>query len=224
MFAVAIDGPSGVGKSSVSKEVARQLGFVHVDTGALYRTIAFYMLEQGITPRAQEQVEKALSEITVSAQPGETEQQMLLNGKNVTAEIRTQKVSELASQFSQLPVVRQFLLQMQRDMAAAGKIIMDGRDIGTVVLPDAPVKIFLTAAPEERARRRYEELLGRGQQADYDTILEEVILRDHRDTSRAVSPLKQAEDAVVVDSTKNVKSQTVEIIKKIILDKMGNNA
>lgn len=220
MFAVAIDGPSGVGKSSVSREVARQLGFVHIDSGALYRTIALYLLENRIDPDDAAAVEKVLSEISVEAEPDRQEQQMLLCGRNVTKLIRSQAVSDVTSRISKIPQVRDFLLQMQREMAMAGKVIMDGRDIGTVVLPDAPVKIFLTAAPEERARRRYQELLRRGIKAKYEIVLAEVADRDRRDTSRRVSPLKQADDAVLVDSTNNEKAQTVEIIKHIILEKM----
>lgn len=221
MFAVAIDGPSGVGKSSVSKAVAKLLGFVHVDSGALYRTIALHILETGVDPENASAMKEALEQITIQAVPEQDGQQMLLCGRNVTGLIRSREVSDMASRVAKIPQVREYLLQMQRNMAESGNVIMDGRDIGTVVLPDAQVKIFLTASAEERATRRYNELLRRGAKAEYVQILAEVKARDQRDVNREISPLKPAEDAVLVDSTPNVKAQTVEIIKNIILEKMA---
>lgn len=221
MFAVAIDGPSGSGKSSVSKAVAKSLGLIHIDTGALYRTVALYLLENGVDFSSEEEVSRALPSIKVEMKPSESVQRMLLNGEDVTDKIRTQEVSNAASVSSSLPVVRSFLLKLQTDIAEQNNVIMDGRDIATVVLPNADVKIFLTASPEERARRRYEQLLSDGQKAEYDVILREVKERDERDSTRDVAPLKPSETSVIVDSTKNEIADTIKIITDLVRDKMN---
>lgn len=200
--AIAIDGPSGAGKSTLAKRLARELGFLYVDTGAIYRTVGLAALRQGIAPGDEAGVLPLLPTLVITtAYAPDGLQHMYLHGEDVTEAIRQHAVSDAASQVSAIPGVRDFLLEMQRRFALENDVIMDGRDIGTVVLPGAALKVFLTAQPEVRARRRYEELLGRGQQAEYDAVLQDVRDRDWRDSHRAAAPLKQAEDAVVVDTT-----------------------
>lgn len=200
--AIAIDGPSGAGKSTMAKAIAKELGFLYVDTGAIYRTVGLACLERGIAPDDDSAVLPLLPTLTITTGYGEDGlQHMYLQGEDVTEAIRRHAVSDAASKVSAIPGVRAYLLEMQRRFATEFDVVMDGRDIGTVVLPDADVKIFLTADPRDRARRRYEELLQRGQQADYDTVLADVEARDYRDTHRATAPLKQAEDATLLDTT-----------------------
>ncbi len=200
--AIAIDGPSGAGKSTLAKRLARELGFLYVDTGAIYRTVGLAALRQGVAPGDEAGVLPLLPTLVITtAYAPDGLQHMYLSGEDVTEAIRQHAVSDAASQVSAIPGVRDFLLEMQRRFALENNVIMDGRDIGTVVLPEAALKVFLTAQPEVRARRRYEELLARGQQAEYDTVLQDVRDRDWRDSHRAVAPLKQAQDAVVVDTT-----------------------
>ncbi len=201
MFAVALDGPAGAGKSSVAKAAAAALGFVYVDTGALYRTIGLYLLEQGVAADDPAAVEAALPKIKIDMAYGEEGQKMFLCGREVTGSIRTPEVSMAASACSAIPAVRAFLLELQRELARQNNVIMDGRDIGTVVLPEAQLKVFLTASPEERARRRAAQLEESGQKADYDKILAEIVKRDYQDSHRAAAPLKQAEDALLLDTT-----------------------
>lgn len=201
MFSVAIDGPAGAGKSSVAKAAAKELGFIYVDTGALYRTIGLYLLEHGIDPRDAEKVEAALSEIQVEPRVAPEGQQMFLCGENVTDRIRTPEVSMAASNCSAIPAVRAFLLELQRELAQKSNVLMDGRDIGTVVLPNAQLKVFLTASPEERARRRVKQLRESGHEAEYEEILKDIQQRDYQDTHREAAPLKQAEDAVLLDTS-----------------------
>ncbi len=201
MFSVAIDGPAGAGKSSVAKAAAKELGFIYVDTGALYRTIGLYLLEHGIDPRDAEKVEAALSEIQVEPRVAPEGQQMFLCGENVTDRIRTPEVSMAASNCSAIPAVRAFLLELQRELARKSNVLMDGRDIGTVVLPNAQLKVFLTASPEERARRRVKQLRESGHEAEYEEILKDIQQRDYQDTHREAAPLKQAEDAVLLDTS-----------------------
>lgn len=221
-IAVAIDGPSGAGKSSIARAAARELGFVYVDTGAIYRTAACGMNRRGIAPEDAAAVEAALPETAVSIQYGaDGLQRMYLNGEDVTDAIRLPEVSMLASRLSALPAVRAFLLDMQRDMAARHSVIMDGRDIGTVVLPRADVKIFLTASVEDRARRRYQELCQRGTAKDFDQLLREIEQRDYNDTHRAAAPLRPAEDAVVLDTTGNTFQQSLRQILDIIRERIA---
>lgn len=221
MFAVAIDGPSGAGKSSVSKAVAQRLGFIYVDTGALYRTVGLYLIRQGISPEDVEAVTAALPDISVEMKHEKSGQRMLLCGEDVTEQIRTGAVSTAASVSSAIPAVRQFLFGLQTDMAEKYNVVMDGRDIGTVVLPHAQVKIFLTASAEERARRRVEQLRYQGIAEDYDTVLREIKERDERDSSRELAPLKPCEGAILVDSTGNKKmKQTVDIICDLIKERL----
>ena len=202
MISVAIDGPSGAGKSTIARKVAGELGFLYIDTGALYRSIGYYVLEQGRDPRNPEDVEKSLPDIRLELRHAEGVQRVYLNGADVSDAIRTPAVSMAASQVSAVPAVRAFLLELQRSMARENNVIMDGRDIGTVVLPDAALKIFLTADPEDRARRRYEELAAKGEDVTYEEVLKDVIQRDYNDTHRDIAPLKMCRDSVKVDTSK----------------------
>ena len=220
-FAVAIDGPSGAGKSTLARSVARELGAVYVDTGAIYRTVGYCAWKQGIDPDAKEDICALLPRINISMDyDTDGLQRMYLNGEDVTKEIRLPQISMYASRVSALPEVRAFLMDMQRDMARRNSVVMDGRDIGTVVLPQADVKIFLTASVEDRARRRWEELKDRGTPKDFDELLEEIRQRDYNDAHRAAAPLRAAEDAVYLDTTGNTfeksRGQILEIIKERI--------
>ncbi len=213
---IAIDGPSGAGKSTIARAVAKAEGYIYIDTGALYRAIALYALRGTVDPGDSAAVEEMLKGIRVELAFRDGEQRVLLNGEDVSDLIRTPEVSMAASAFSALPPVRAFLLSLQRDIAAQNSCIMDGRDIATVVLPNADVKIFLTASPEERARRRYEELIARGQQVTYEEILADQKKRDYDDSHRAAAPLKQAEDAVLVDTTDKDFEASVALIRSVI--------
>ncbi len=213
MFAVALDGPSGAGKSSIAKAAAKELGFVYVDTGALYRTIGLYLLEHGLDPKDPAQVEPALPEIQVELRHGPEGQKMFLCGREVTGLIRTPEVSMAASRCSAHPAVRAFLLELQRELARKNNVLMDGRDIGTVVLPEARLKVFLTATPEERARRRVKQLQESGHEAEYGEILKDIQQRDYQDTHRETAPLKQAEDAVFLDTT---ELSFTEVVEKLV--------
>ena len=220
-FAVAIDGPSGAGKSTLARSVARELGAVYVDTGAIYRTVGYCAWQRGIDPDAREAICALLPQLEISmGYDDDGLQRMYLNGEDVTKEIRLPQISMYASRVSALPEVRAFLMDMQRDMARRHSVVMDGRDIGTVVLPQAQVKIFLTASAEDRARRRWEELRERGTPKDFDELLEEIRQRDHNDTSRAAAPLRAAEDAVYLDTTGNTFEQSREQILKIIKERL----
>jgi len=199
---IAIDGPSGAGKSTMAKRLAAELGFLYVDTGAIYRTVGLYAFRKGVAPENGPAVEALLPELEINMSYGDDGlQHMMLNGEDVTTQIRQHEISHYASAVSAIPAVRTFLLEMQRKFARENNVIMDGRDIGTVVLPDAQLKIYLTANAEDRAHRRYLELLERGQQAEYEQVLKDIIERDYRDMNRETAPLKQAEDAVLVDTT-----------------------
>ena len=214
---IAIDGPAGAGKSTVARAAAKELNFLYVDTGAIYRTVALAVDRLGIDPGEGEAVARALPALKIRMDHGPSgEQRMFLGEEDVSKAIRENRVSALASKVSALPQVRAFLLDFQRQLAQENNVIMDGRDIGTVVLPQAEVKVFLTAAPEARARRRLLELELRGQQADYDTILKEIVQRDKQDRERAAAPLKQAEDAVLLDTTQLNLEQSVEALLKIV--------
>ena len=221
MRSIAIDGPAGAGKSTLARRIAGELGFIYVDTGALYRTVALYLIREGIEASQAATVEKALENIRVDIRFEDGVQQVYLNGERVSDLIRTPEVSMKASASSALPCVRRFLLEQQRQMARAHDVVMDGRDIGTVVLPEADVKIFLTASPEERARRRYEELTEKGQTVSFEEVLRDMMQRDAQDENRAVAPLKPAEDALRVDTTGETLSQSVARMTGIIRERLG---
>ena len=220
-YAIAIDGPAGAGKSTIAKTLAKELGFYYVDTGAIYRTVAYFLDLLGISPKDTDGVERYIDELTVEiAYDEEGAQHMLMNGMDVTADIRTQDISQKASLVSAQPAVRAMLLDMQRDVAKKHNVIMDGRDIGTVVLPRAAVKIFLTASAEVRAQRRTDELIAKGQKADYAKVLQEIKQRDHQDTTRAIAPLKQAKDAMLVDTSDLDIPGVVAAIRQIVGEKI----
>lgn len=220
-FAVALDGPAGAGKSTIARRVAQDLGIVYVDTGAMYRAIGLFVARQGLDTRNPDCVLPQLSNISIdTAYDPQKGQRIFLNGEDVSQAIRSPEMSMAASNVSSLPQVRAFLLEQQRQMAREQSVIMDGRDIGTVVLPNAQVKIFLTADPKERARRRYQEYLDKGQPADLDAILADVLLRDQQDTTRAEAPLRQAEDAIVLDTTHLNFEESVCAVKMIIKERI----
>ena len=215
-YSIAIDGPAGAGKSTIAKRLAKELGYYYVDTGAIYRTVAYFLDLLGISPKDVDNVNRYIDELTIGIEYDEDGlQHMIMNGMDVTGEIRTQDISQKASLVSAHAVVRDMLLDMQRDVAKAHNVIMDGRDIGTVVLPKADVKIFLTADPEVRAKRRYDELIAKGQKANLDVILKEIKQRDYQDTHREVAPLKMARDSVKVDTSNLDIDQVVAEIKAI---------
>lgn len=214
---IAIDGPSGAGKSTLAKRLAQELGFLYVDTGAIYRTVGLAGLRQRLDLSDAAEVVGLLPRLTITMGYGEDGlQHMFLDGEDVTAAIRENEVSACASKVAVIPAVRDFLMEMQRRTAREHDVIMDGRDIGTVVLPDADLKIYLTAAPEARAQRRCRELLERGQQADFDQVLREVIERDRRDTERETAPLRQAEDAVPADTTELDLEGSFQLLLRLI--------
>lgn len=220
MISVAIDGPAGAGKSSISKTVSKQLGYIYVDTGALYRTLALKFLAAGSTPEDIRDVSETLASADVKIVFSNGEQRMMLNGEDVTDNIRTPEVSMMASAVSAIPEVRAFLLDTQRKLAAENNVLMDGRDIGTVVLPNATVKIFLTASPEARADRRYKEMIEKGMEADYDEVLADIIKRDHNDSTRAIAPLKPAEDSIYLDTSDIDFEGSVAAVKQIVENKL----
>lgn len=218
-YSIALDGPSGAGKSSIARTVAKDLQIVYVDTGAMYRAIGLYVYRQGKDTKNPEDVIPQLGKIhlkTTINQDQDMEQRIFLNDEDVSEAIREKAIAMAASNVSTIPEVRAFLLQVQRDMAKSTSLIMDGRDIGTVVLPDAEVKIFLTATPEARAKRRCLEYQQKGIAAEYEEVLADVLQRDHQDTTRATAPLRQADDAVLLDTTDLDFQQSVEAVKKII--------
>ncbi len=219
---VAIDGPAGAGKSTMAKRLAGALNFLYVDTGAIYRTVGLAAFQSGTAPGDRAGVSALLPGLDIGLAHGaDGLQHMSLNGADVTEEIRRHEISAYASGVSALPEVRAFLLERQRALARTHDVIMDGRDIGTVVLPRADVKIFLTAAPEARARRRYEELLARGQSADYPAVLRDLLERDERDSSRAAAPLRQAEDAVLVDTTGLSLEESFSLLLETVRGRLG---
>ena len=220
-YSIAIDGPAGAGKSTMAKALAKELGYYYVDTGAIYRTVAYFLDLLGISPKDADGVERYIDELTVGIEYDETgRQHMIMNGMDVTDEIRTQDISQKASLVSAHKVVRDMLLDMQRDVAKRHNVIMDGRDIGTVVLPKATVKIFLSATPEIRAQRRTDELIAKGQKANYEQILKEIKLRDYQDSNRPIAPLKQAKDAVLLDTTQLDIDGVIVAMKRIIGEKI----
>lgn len=221
MIRVAIDGPSGAGKSTVAKRIAKDLSIIYVDTGAMYRCIGLYVLRQGFDTKDAQAVTGCLAQIHMeTSYDAQNGQRIFLNGEDVSEAIRTSEASMAASNVSAIPAVRTFLLELQQSMAKKQSLIMDGRDIGTVVIPDAELKIFLTASPESRAKRRYLEYLQKGQDVQYEDVLRDVILRDKQDTSRAAAPLRAADDALFLDTTYIDFEGTVSHIKSLILLKM----
>ncbi len=224
MISIAIDGPSGAGKSTISRTVAGKLGYLYVDTGALYRTIGLYVLRNGSDPKNEQQVQTLLPQLQVNMGYQDGIQQMFLQGENVTDQIRTPEVSMAASGVSAHSCVRAYLLDLQRRLARENNVIMDGRDIGTVVLPDADVKIFLTASSAIRAKRRFNELIAKGEDITYEKVLDDVEKRDYDDSHRAISPLKQAEDAIIADTSELNFEESVALIQKIIAEHLEKKA
>lgn len=220
MFAIAIDGPAGAGKSSAAKAAAKKLGFIYVDTGALYRTVSLYMFKNGIEISDPEAVAAALPQVKISLKFEEDGQHVILGNEDVSQQIRTPEVSMGASKVSAIPKVREFLFDLQLDLAAKNNVLMDGRDIGTVVLPHAQVKIFLTASAEERARRRCLELEQKGTPQPYEEVLEDIRKRDYQDSHREIAPLVPAEDAVIVDTSDCDLEGAVERILQIVYKKL----
>lgn len=219
-IAIAIDGPSGAGKSTISKILAKELEFVYVDTGAIYRTVGIYTYRKGVDPKDAVAVEKLLPEIDIVIKHIDGVQRIFLNGEDVSEKIREHIISKYASDVSAIPAVRKFLLDMQREFAERYNVIMDGRDIGTVVLPNADIKIFLTATDEDRAKRRYDELILKGQDVPFEKVLEDMRERDLNDSQRATAPLAAAEDAITVDTTGNTLEQSVEVLKKLVNERL----
>ena len=222
-IAVAIDGPVGAGKSTIARTAAQRLGYIYCDTGALYRAVGLYCVRNGADPKNSDAVTGQLEHIKLELRLVEGAQRVFLNGEDVSEEIRLPEISMAASAVSAIPAVRAALLGLQREIAAKSSAIMDGRDIGTVVLPNAEVKIFLTAKPEIRAKRRYDELVAKGRDVKYDDVLRELNERDYADSHRETAPLKQAEDAVLADTSELDFEQSVELVCGIIRDKTKGN-
>lgn len=216
MFSVAIDGPAGAGKSSIAKLAAKRLGFIYVDTGALYRALGYAAIRTNTNISNEGELHSFLSSVKVELSFKDGVQLVLVNGEDVSDKIRTPEASMAASNISKIPLVREYLLDLQRNIANTNKVIMDGRDIGTVILPNADVKIFLTASPQVRADRRYKELLEKGEEVDYNRTLEDIIKRDYQDSHRDVAPLKPAEDSIYIDTSELSFDESVEKIIQVI--------
>lgn len=222
MISVAIDGPSGAGKSTVSRSVAKTFGFIYVDTGAMYRTIGLAAYRKGLDTKDKPSIIGILPELNIELKYNdENEQRMYLNGEDVSADIRLPDISMCASNVSAMPEVRAYLMDMQRQMAKRYDVIMDGRDIGTVILPDADVKIFLTASAEERAKRRYNELIAKGIETSFEEVLEDMKKRDAQDSDRKTAPLKPADDAVMLDTSDLSFDESISAVCKLISEKTG---
>ena len=219
-YRIALDGPSGAGKSTIAKRLSAELGFVYVDTGAMYRSIGLYCLQNNIDTADETAVTAALPQIDIALKYVDGEQRVILNGTDVSKEIRINEVSMAASKVSAYKAVRAFLLDTQRNMAKTQSVIMDGRDIGTVVLPDAEIKIFIVADPKERAKRRYKELIERGQNVPFEDVLADIIQRDYNDENRAEAPLRQAEDAIRLDTSLLDFEQSYNAVLEIAKSKM----
>ena len=223
-ISVAIDGPSGAGKSTLARRAAEELGFRYLDTGAIYRTVGLATRESGVDPGDSASVIGLLPGLGLDIVFDENGlQHMVLKGRDVSREIRENDISRYASQVSAIPQVREFLLELQRKFAREHDVVMDGRDIGTVVLPDAEVKVFLTAAAEDRAQRRYQELKAQGQPVDYESILSQVLERDRNDTTRSAAPLRQAEDAIRLDTTGLSQEESLARLLKLIRERLGTS-
>lgn len=220
MINIAIDGPAGAGKSTIAKTVSKNLGYIYVDTGALYRTIGLNALRQGKNTKAPDEVIPTLENVKVSLRFVNGEQRVFLGEEDVSEAIRQNEVSMAASNVSSIPAVREFLFDLQRNIASENNCIMDGRDIGTVVLPDAKIKIYLTASAEARADRRFKELTEKGQSVDYDVILKEIKERDYQDMNREIAPLKKAEDAILVDTTELNLQESIDYMVKVIKERL----
>ena len=221
-ISIAIDGPAGAGKSTIARRLAKELGYYYVDTGAIYRTVAYFFDLWGVSPKDIDGITRYIDELTIGIEYDEEGvQHMIMNGMDVTDDIRTQEIGQKASLVSAHAVVREMLLDMQRDVAKQHNVIMDGRDIGTVVLPKATVKIFLTATPEIRAKRRTDELAAKGQKADYNKILKEIQQRDYQDTHREIAPLKLARDSIKVDTSELDIDGVIAALKEIIAKKVA---
>ena len=222
MISVAIDGPSGAGKSTVSRSVAKAFGFIYVDTGAMYRTIGLAAFRKGLDTKDKPSIIGILPELDIELKYNEQgEQRMYLNGEDVSTDIRLPEISMCASNVSAMPEVRAYLMDMQRQMAKRYDVIMDGRDIGTVILPDAAVKIFLTASAEERANRRYKELIAKGNEVSFEEVLEDMKKRDEQDSNRAAAPLKPADDAVMLDTSSMNFDESIQAVCRLITEKTG---
>ena len=218
-YNIAIDGPAGAGKSTIAKRLAKELGAIYVDTGAMYRAMAYYFIQKGVDKEDIDTITKLCKDVEVSISYENGEQQVILNGENITGFIRQEAVGNMASATSVYPVVREKLVELQRQLAARENVVMDGRDIGTTVLPDAFAKIYLTASSDARAKRRYDELKEKGENRSFDAIKEDIEKRDYEDMHRAISPLKQADDAVLVDTSDMNIEQVVAVLSKIIDEK-----
>ena len=223
-FAIAIDGPNGAGKSTIAKEIARRLGCVYVDTGAMYRSVGLYALRKGVSSEDTSAIVGLLPEIDIRLEYREDGQHVFLNGEDVSSAIRVPEVSVFTSNVAKISEVRDTLLELQRKFAREGSVVMDGRDIGTVVLPDAEVKIFLTASVEDRARRRYNELIGRGQNVTFEEVKSDLEWRDKNDSTREIAPLRAAEDSVVVDTSGNEFEESVQQVLKVVEEQLNGKA
>jgi cytidylate kinase len=221
LFRIAIDGPSGAGKSTLAKGVAERLGFIYVDTGAIYRTVGLAAQKRRVGSKDAEGIAKLLPEVEIAIRHIDGQQRMFLWGEDVTSEIRTPVSSIYASDVSAIPAVRAFLLDMQRELARSSSVVMDGRDIGTVVLPDAELKIFLTASSEERARRRHLELQQKGDSSSYEEVLRDILYRDAQDSGREAAPLKAAEDAVYIDNSQMSLAECIDLLCGLVRERSG---
>ncbi len=218
---IAIDGPAGAGKSTISKTVASEMGYAYIDTGAMFRAVALYAIRCGKNTEVGDEIAPLLPDIDIDIKAGENGNIIILNGEDVTGKIRTPEVSMGASNVGKIPEVRQKLLELQRKIAKSGNVVMDGRDIGTHVLPDAQVKIFLTASPQIRARRRLSELMEKGEEVTFDEVLADMIKRDENDSKRAIAPLMQAADAILVDTTHLTLPQSIAKVLDTVKEKTG---
>lgn len=221
-YSVAIDGPAGAGKSTIAKLISKEMGYIYVDTGAMYRAMAVYFSKNKVNPEDESAINEAVKNVDIKIEYQNGEQQVILNGENVTGLLRTEETGNMASKTSKYKEVRSKLVELQRELAKTTDVVMDGRDIGTTVLPDAFVKIYLTASSDARAKRRYDELVAKGEQCDLSAIKEDIEKRDYQDMHREISPLKQAEDAVLLDTSDMNIEQVVAAMRDIIDNAVKN--